>query len=82
MNSNSYLGLSTHPAVISAEAQAAERYGAGPGVVRFISGTYQPHKDLEQKTRRFSWQRVGHVILKQDSFDYLSEFIGGTNSGH
>jgi len=53
MNSNSYLGLSTHPAVISAEAQAAERYGAGPGAVRFISGTYQPHKDLEQKLADF-----------------------------
>ena len=53
MNSNSYLGLSTHPAVIKAEAEATELYGAGPGAVRFISGTYQPHKDLEQKLAVF-----------------------------
>ncbi len=53
LNSNSYLGLENHPAVINAEAQAAELYGAGPGAVRFISGTYQPHKDLEQKLAEF-----------------------------
>lgn len=53
LNSNSYLGLETHPAVINAEAQAVELYGAGPGAVRFISGTYQPHKDLEQKLAEF-----------------------------
>jgi glycine C-acetyltransferase len=53
MNSNSYLGLETHPAVINAETQAAELYGTGPGAVRFISGTYQPHKDLEQKLAEF-----------------------------
>ncbi len=53
MNSNSYLGLSLHPEVINAEAKATELYGAGPGAVRFISGTYQAHKDLEQKLAEF-----------------------------
>jgi len=53
MNSNSYLGLSLHPLVVKAEAEATELYGAGPGAVRFISGTYQPHKDLEQKLADF-----------------------------
>jgi glycine C-acetyltransferase len=53
MNSNSYLGLSTHKSVINAEAKAAEIFGTGPGAVRFISGTYQPHKDLEQKLAEF-----------------------------
>jgi glycine C-acetyltransferase len=48
MNSNSYLGLSLHPSVINAETEATELYGAGPGAVRFISGTYQPHKDLKK----------------------------------
>jgi len=53
MNSNSYLGLATHPQVIEAEAEAAEKFGTGPGAVRFISGTYQSHIDLEQKLAEF-----------------------------
>jgi glycine C-acetyltransferase len=53
MNSNSYLGLAMHPQVIKAEAVAAEKFGAGPGAVRFISGTYQSHIELEQKLAEF-----------------------------
>lgn len=53
MNSNSYLGLSVHPQVIKAEAAAAEKFGTGPGAVRFISGTYRPHIELEQKLAEF-----------------------------
>lgn len=53
MNSNSYLGLATHPLVIEAEAAAAEKFGTGPGAVRFISGTYQPHIELERKLAGF-----------------------------
>ncbi|UJP05604.1 MAG: aminotransferase class I/II-fold pyridoxal phosphate-dependent enzyme [Nitrosomonas sp.] len=53
MNSNGYLGLARHPAVIEAEAQAAEKYGAGPGAVRFISGTYAPHVELERRLAVF-----------------------------
>lgn len=53
MNSNSYLGLSAHPAVIDAEEGATRRFGAGPGAVRFISGTYQAHVDLEARLADF-----------------------------
>jgi glycine C-acetyltransferase len=53
MNSNSYLGLSLHPEVIEAAAEAAARFGAGPGGVRFISGTYAPHVALEERLARF-----------------------------
>lgn len=53
MNSNSYLGLSLHPQVIKAEAEAADKFGTGPGAVRFISGTYQPHIDLEKRLAEF-----------------------------
>jgi len=53
MNSNSYLGLSRHPAVIDAEESATRQFGAGPGAVRFISGTYQPHIDLESRLAAF-----------------------------
>ena len=53
MNSNSYLGLALHPQVIKAEAEASDKFGTGPGAVRFISGTYQPHKDLEKRLAEF-----------------------------
>lgn len=53
MNSNSYLGLSHHPAVVAAEEAASARFGAGPGAVRFISGTYQTHVDLERRISAF-----------------------------
>lgn len=53
MNSNSYLGLAMHPQVIKAEAEAAEKFGTGPGAVRFISGTYRPHIELEHKLAEF-----------------------------
>src|SRR5438105_11351240 len=43
MNSNSYLGMGLQPEVAEAEERAAERFGVGPGAVRFISGTYEPH---------------------------------------
>ena len=53
MNSNSYLGLAVNPKLIKAETDAAEKFGIGPGAVRFISGTYQPHIELEQKLAEF-----------------------------
>ena len=53
MNSNSYLGLTHHPAVADAEAAATHRFGTGPGAVRFISGTYQAHIDLERRLAGF-----------------------------
>src|SRR5688500_13013063 len=48
MNSNSYLGLSLVPAIMNADEEATAHWGAGPGAVRFISGTYAPHIALEQ----------------------------------
>jgi glycine C-acetyltransferase len=53
MNSNSYLGMSLHVDVIAAEEEAAQRYGAGPGAVRFISGTYDAHIELERRLAAF-----------------------------
>lgn len=52
-NSNDYLGLRHHPALLKAEHEAALRYGTGPGAVRFISGTLKIHRDLEQALAEF-----------------------------
>lgn len=53
MNSNSYLGLSKCKRVIEAEEIAAQKYGVGPGAVRFISGTYDTHVTLEERLAKF-----------------------------
>jgi glycine C-acetyltransferase len=53
MNSNSYLGMGLRPEVIEAEELATARWGAGPGAVRFISGTYAPHIELERALAAF-----------------------------
>jgi len=53
MNSNSYLGMSLRPEVMRAEEEGTARYGAGPGAVRFISGTYDVHTQLEAALAAF-----------------------------
>ncbi|MCF7875580.1 aminotransferase class I/II-fold pyridoxal phosphate-dependent enzyme [Candidatus Bipolaricaulota bacterium] len=53
MNSNSYLGLHLNEEVIEAEEESSEKYGSGPGAVRFIHGTYKPHVELEEKLADF-----------------------------
>jgi glycine C-acetyltransferase len=53
MNSNSYLGMALREDVIKIEEKAAEEYGVGPGAVRFINGTYKPHRDLEKRLAKF-----------------------------
>jgi glycine C-acetyltransferase len=62
MNSNGYLGLALHPEVIRAEATAAEQFGAGPAAVRFISGTFQPHIELEQKLAKFHGREAAMIM--------------------
>lgn len=53
MNANSYLSLSMHPAVIAAADEATHRFGAGPGAVRFIDGTFEAHVELEREIAAF-----------------------------
>src|SRR5579871_1342731 len=48
MNSNNYLGLSLRRELIAAEDDQVQRFGTGPGAVRFISGTWVPHLKLER----------------------------------
>ena len=59
MNSNSYLGLSMRKEVIEVEEEAVRKFGVGPGAVRFISGTYKPHVELERKLARFHGKEAG-----------------------
>ncbi len=50
---NNYLGLSSHPVVIQAAHDAINNRGFGMSSVRFICGTQDMHKTLEQKTADF-----------------------------
>ena len=50
---NNYLGLSADPQVIAAAKQAIDDHGFGLSSVRFICGTQDIHKELEQKTAAF-----------------------------
>lgn len=62
MNSNSYLGMGMAGDVIAAEEATAARFGAGPGAVRFISGTYDTHVRLEQALANFHHRDAGIVF--------------------
>ncbi|MCI0432803.1 MAG: pyridoxal phosphate-dependent aminotransferase family protein [Gemmatimonadetes bacterium] len=62
MNSNSYLGMALRPEVIAAEETATARFGAGPGAVRFISGTCEPHTLLEQRLAAFHGREAGMIF--------------------
>ena len=62
MNSNSYLGMSMRAEIIAAEEAAAARFGAGPGAVRFISGTYEPHVALERRLAVFHGREAGMIF--------------------
>jgi glycine C-acetyltransferase len=50
---NNYLGLADHPALIEAAREALERWGFGMASVRFICGTQEIHKELEERISRF-----------------------------
>ncbi|XP_063282518.1 2-amino-3-ketobutyrate coenzyme A ligase, mitochondrial [Pelobates fuscus] len=63
---NNYLGLSSHPEVIHAAHNALEEFGAGLSSVRFICGTQNIHKSLEEKIARFHH--------REDAILYISCF--------
>ncbi len=50
---NNYLGLANHPALITAAKNAMDAHGYGMASVRFICGTQDIHRDLEQRLARF-----------------------------
>lgn len=64
---NNYLGLSNHPAVIEAAQETMERWGYGLSSVRFICGTQQLHKELEDKVSEFL--KTDDTILYAACFD-------------
>ena len=64
---NNYLGLADHPELIRAAKSALDRYGYGMASVRFICGTQEEHKTLEEKIAKFLGTE--DVILYSSCFD-------------
>jgi len=63
---NNYLGLANHPALIEAAKSGMDDHGFGMASVRFICGTQDIHKELEQKLSQF--------LGKEDTILYTSCF--------
>jgi 8-amino-7-oxononanoate synthase len=53
LGSNNYLGLTNHPEVKQAAAEALESYGTGTAGSRFLNGTLDIHVELEEKLAQF-----------------------------
>jgi len=64
---NNYLGLSSHPKVIEAAKKTLDTHGYGMSSVRFICGTQDIHKELEQKIANFFGME--DTILYAAAFD-------------
>lgn len=64
---NNYLGLANHPILINAAKKALDDHGFGMASVRFICGTQDLHKTLEQKLSEFTGME--ETILYSSCFD-------------
>jgi glycine C-acetyltransferase len=64
---NNYLGLANHPAIVAAAHAALDRWGYGLASVRFICGTQDVHRELEEALSRFLGTE--DTILYSSCFD-------------
>jgi glycine C-acetyltransferase len=64
LSSNNYLGLSDEPSVIEAGKHGLDKYGAGTASVRFICGTFDIHRTLEE--------RIAEFLKTEASLTYVS----------
>lgn len=64
---NNYLGLSSHPDVVQAAKDTLDSHGFGMSSVRFICGTQDIHKELEEKIAEF--YHTEDTILYAAAFD-------------
>ena len=67
MCANNYLGLSSHPAILSAVKAGLDRRGYGMSSVRFICGTQDIHQELERRIASFL--QMDEALLYTSCFD-------------
>ncbi len=59
LSSNNYLGLADNPRVVAAGIEGLRKYGAGTSSVRFICGTFDIHRQIEEKIALFFGTQAG-----------------------
>ncbi len=64
--SNDYLGLASHPAVVAAAHQALDRWGAGSGASRLVTGSRPVHAELEEALA--AWKGCERAVVFPTGF--------------
>ena len=70
LSSNNYLGLSDQAEVVEAGKRGLDKYGAGTASVRFICGTYDVHRTLEE--------RIAKLLSTEAALTYVSCWTANT----
>jgi 8-amino-7-oxononanoate synthase len=78
VGSNNYLGLTHHPKVLEAAAQALYKYGSGCTGSRFLNGTLDLHEQLEERLAKFVNQESAVVFSTgfQANLGVISTLVG------
>ncbi|MEW5702424.1 MAG: aminotransferase class I/II-fold pyridoxal phosphate-dependent enzyme [Candidatus Zixiibacteriota bacterium] len=78
IGSNNYLGLTNHPKVVEAAAEATHRYGSGCTGSRFLNGTLDLHVELENRLARFMKRPAALVFSTgfQTNLGTISALVG------
>jgi 8-amino-7-oxononanoate synthase len=76
--SNSYLGLTSHPAIKEAAKKAIDKYGSGCAGSRFLNGTLDIHIELEQRLAKFTGKEAAVTFSTgfQVNLGVLSSIVG------
>lgn len=76
--SNSYLGLTSHPAIKEAAKKAIEKYGSGCAGSRFLNGTLDIHIELENRLAKFTGKESAVTFSTgfQVNLGVLSSIVG------
>jgi len=82
LGSNNYLGLTSHPEVKRAAADALERYGSGTAGSRFLNGTLDIHVQLEERLARFMDREAALTFSTgfQVNLGVISSLVGRADS--
>jgi len=82
IGSNNYLGLTNHPKVVEAAADAARKFGSGCTGSRFLNGTLELHVQLEERLAQFMKRPAALVFSTgfQTNLGTISCLVGRTDT--
>ncbi len=80
LGSNNYMGLADHPEMIKAATDAIEKYGTGCTGSRFLNGTLDLHKQLEEELAQFM-EKDGAICFSTGMQANLGTIAGITDKG-